>query len=266
MMKPGEFFSLHPIFTIGEVRQACFRGKADQTARARLYRAQRAGQVRRLKQGLYQSRPAGMEGFPPPSPLLVASRLAFDAILSHHSAFEALGAAHSVFMRLATYWTRSSRHCVAIENVRYQPLLHPSALRRTRREEWGIETVTIQGLDVRTTGRERTFVDGLQDLRWVGGWEEFCHCVDKFAYLNLTQVLEYASHINSPALNSRLGLFLEHNQERFYVGAEVLEELRKNRSSVPVPLIGGDKTGGKRESSWNVTIPPNLTVALGELT
>ncbi len=265
-MALDEFLTLHPIFTIAEVRQACFQDKADQTARAELHRAERARRVRRLKRGLYQSRPAGMKAFPPPSPLLVASCLATDAVLSHHSAFEAMGVAHSVFMRLATYWTKSSRHGVEIENVTYQPLLHPAPLRRAKQTAWGVETLSIQGLDVRTTGRERTFVDSLQGMRWVGGWEEFCHCVDKFAYLKLDKVLDYAALINSPALNSRLGLFLERNQERFYVEKEVLAQLEENKSAVPVPLVAGDKTEGQRDASWNVVVPATLTVDLGELT
>lgn len=263
-MKLNEFINLHPVFTIEEARRTCFKNNAEQTVWAELHRAERSGRIRRLKRGLYQARPVGMKAFPPPPPLLVASRLAHDAVLSHHSAFEALGASHSIFMRLGTYWTKSSRHRTEIEKVIYQPLIHPTGLRKLKRENWGVEEINIQGIDVRTTIRERTFIDSLQGLKWAGGWEEFSHCMDKLPYLNFSKVLEYLSLIDSPALNSRAGIFLERNQKRYYVPQEVLEKLHSGKSLVPVPLISGDKNSGKRDKKWNVIIPSHLSIGLKE--
>lgn len=265
MITFSDFLVLHPVFHLEEARQACFRGKAPQTALAALYRAEKVGRVRRLKRGIYQAKPIGSKGFPPPSPLLVASRLAFDACLSHHSALEALGFAHSAFPKLATYWTNSPRHVFKIEGVSYQPLLHPEPLRKAHQQKWGVEKIQLGGLEVRVTNRERTFVDSLQAPHWVGGWEEFCHCVDKISHLNLEKVLEYASLLKSPALFSRLGFFLETNKERLFVQNKILSELHTMRSKVSVPLIVGDKEKGKLDSKWNINVSKRTIVKLEQL-
>ena len=195
----------------------------------------------------------------------MVSRLSHDAVLSHHSAFETLGASHSEFPKQATCWTKSPRHKIKILGVAYQPLLHPDSLRRAGKEDWGVETIAVSGLDLRVTSRERTFVDSLQAPHWTGGWEEFCQCVNKFSHLDLDKVLEYASLLNSPALLSRMGFFLETNRERFYVKDEFLKELRGKKSRVVVPLVVGDQSKGTVNREWNLLVPKGLTVKLTDL-
>lgn len=265
MIKFSEFLILHPVFSTYEAKDACFKGKLSQTPLAALHRAAKSGKIRRLKRGLYQTHPAGMKRFPPPSSLLVTGRLSQDSVLSHHSAFEALGASHSEFPRQATYWTKSPRHKIKILGVTYQPLLHPDQLRRSGKEDWGVEIIAVSGLDLRVTSRERTFVDSLQAPHWVGGWEEFCQCANKFSHLDLDKVLEYASLLNSPALLSRLGFFLETNRERFYVKEGFLKVLQEKKSRVVVPLVVGDQSKGVINREWNLLVPKGLKVELADL-
>lgn len=266
MSNLSDFFAIHPVFNTEEMRLACFQNKAPQTALAALHRAEKKGKVRRLKRGLYQSRPIGMKDFPAPSPSLVASRLAPDAVLSHQSAFETLGFAHTTFSKLATYWTNSPRHSVKIKGVSYQPILHPEPLRRVGKQEWGVETIKLAGLAVRVTHRERTFVDALQAPHWMGGWEEFCQCVNKISHFNFEKMLEYASLINSPALYSRLGFFLQVNQKRFYVKKEILEALQKKKSRTRIHLVSGDRQHGVLDKKWNVLFPEREVIDLRKLT
>lgn len=265
MSNLSDFLAVHSLFNIEEIRLACFQKKAPQTALAALYRAEKAGKVRRLKQGLYQTRPIGMKNFPLPSPLLVASRLAQDAVLSHHSAFEILGLAHSSFSSLATYWTNSPRHAIKIKGVVYQPLLHPEPLRRANKQKWGVETEKMAGISIRMTQRERTFIDSLQSPHWVGGWEEFCYCVNKISHFDFKKILEYVALIGSPALYSRLGFFLQINQERFYVKKEILDILRKGKTRTRIPLVSGSTLQGVLDKEWNVVVPKRAIVDLKKL-
>lgn len=264
-MKKIEFYFLHPVFTVEEFSLACFKGKLRKSALSALYLAEQAGKIRRLKRGLYQSLPAGMKDFPPPNPLLVASRMSTDAILSHHSAFEALGASHSEFMGFATYWTEVGRPLMTIEKVQYQPLVQPSILRGKKKTEWGVEKLSLQNLLVRVTSRERTFVDGIQSPHWVGGWEEFCHCVNNFSHLNLDKVLAYLKLRDSPSFYSRVGFFLAENQERFFVSDKFLKRLYAKKSSAPIPLVVRQANKGKHNKTWNVMVPPRIITRISEL-
>ena len=264
-MKYSEFLTLKPVFTLKQFQESCFSKAKPETIRTALYRAHQKGRVRILKRGLYQSRPAGLEVFPPPSPILVASQLVEDAVLSHHTAFEALGFSHSEFFKLATFFTESSRHSVEIEGVQYQPLLHPSSLIRKGKTEKEVIELSVGNVKVRATNRERTLVDGIQSLKWMGGWEEYCHCVDKVPSFDWDKVWPYVQLISSPALFSRLGFFLEENQKRLFVPEKLLKKLHQQKSKNLVPLyLETDKF--KANKTWNVNIPEDAITKLEELT
>ena len=265
-MNTAEFLTIRPVFTLKQFQESCFpKGKPD-TVRTALYRAHQKGQVRVSKRGLYQSRPAGVNGFPPPSPVLVASQLAEDAVLSHHTAFEALGFSHSEFFRLATFFTNSNRHSLEIQDVRYQPLLHPASLMKKGKTDQEVIELSLGNVKVRATSRERTLVDGIQSLKWMGGWEEFCHCVDKVPGFNWDKVWKYAQLLDSPTLFSRLGFFLEENQKRLFVPEKILKKLQEQKSKNIVPLYADSTNTSKANKKWNVSVPEDAITKLEELT
>ncbi len=265
-MKSSEFFTLYPVFTFKQFQNICLPEAKPETVRTALYRAHQRGDVRLLKRSLYQSRPAGQKKFPPPPSILVASQLAEDAVLSHHSAFEALGFSHSEFFNRTTYFTHSARHSIKIEGVQYQPLLHPLPLRKKQVSDKEVLELSISSLKARCTSRERTLVDGMESLEWMGGWEEYCHCVDKVASFKWEKVLQYAQWIDSAALFSRLGFFLEENQKRLFVPESLLRKFKEKKSKNIISLYSDSNRPFKINKIWDVKFPETAIIHLEELT
>ncbi len=264
-MEISEFISIYPIFTFEQFKQNCFPNANPDTIYRALNRLQKRNKTRILKKSLYQSRPPGVSGFPPPSPILVASQLTKDAVLSHQSAFDALGFSHSEFFGRATFFTNSKRHEIKIEGVTYKPLIHPKALREAGKVNEGVIEQTIGSLIVRSTTRERTLVDGIQSLKWAGGWEEYCHCVDKIPSFDWKKVWTYSKLLNKTALFNRLGFFLEENQERLFVPSDLITQIHKNISDTEIILEKGLRKGFQKNKKWKVLIPEGAIIKLKEL-
>ena len=99
---------------------------------------------------------------------LVAAGIRPDAVVSRHSAFELLGAAHSVW-NVVTVQTESRRNPLRLEVGRIDFLAHPAVLARSRKTELGVRPVDRAGQTLRVTGPERTLVDSFRNPAHSGG-------------------------------------------------------------------------------------------------
>jgi predicted transcriptional regulator of viral defense system len=169
---PDHLFGQHPVLTLRTWADAVTGPRAAaRTGNAAKYYT-KTGRLRRLTRGLYAVVPPGVD--PKrflPDPYLVAAALRPDAILSHHTALDLLGAAHSVFNRFP-YFTAHPRRTLRLEGIDWPSLAHPTALVRANQVDFGVRKLDRLGTVLRVTGPERTLADGFAAPRWVGGIDE----------------------------------------------------------------------------------------------
>ena len=187
--------------------------------------------------------------------LLVASRLAPDAVLGYHTALEAHGYAQSVYERLF-FLTQHKGKAVTFRGRVFVPVTPPRALQRQRLSHTSTMEIERRGLPCRVTSLERTVVDALDRPDLTGGLEEAWRSLSAVPLLDLRAVLDYVRLRGLATLAAKVGLFLERHQDHFSVPPRVLDELRSLRPRAPHYLDRSVR--GKLVASWNLIVPAVL--------
>ena len=155
-MKVLDFFLAHPVFIRDEFARAV--GVRGSTVDSHLGRYLRSGRIGRVKRGVFfAAGPGETASKSPVDFLLLASRMAPDAVLSHHSALEAHGYAQSVYERFFFLTERKSK-LVSFRGRAFVPVTPPTALRRKGLSFAFTTEVERQRLPCRVTALERTHV------------------------------------------------------------------------------------------------------------
>jgi predicted transcriptional regulator of viral defense system len=250
-----DFFSTHPVFTREEFVQFLQgrRVKSPRTTESHLLRYLTLGRIGRVKRGVYfTASPGEIAERTSLDFLLVASRLAPDAVLAYHTALEAHGYAQSLFERLY-FLTTSKAKPVTFRGRLFVPVAPSAALRRKRKALTLSTEVERRGLPCRVTSVERTLVDVLDRPDLAGGLEEVWRSLSIVPLLDLDDVLEYVRLCGQATLAAKVGFFLERRQEPLGVPKEVLERLRRMRPKQPHYL--DRKLGGRMASGWSLIVP-----------
>ena len=257
-MKPLDFFSVHPVFTRGEFARALANGRtpSSQTVDSHLGHYLRAGRLGRVKRGVFfTARPGDAVANSPVDFLLVASRLAPDAVLGYHTALEAHGYAQTVHERLF-FLTQHKVKAVTFRGRVFVPVVPPQALQRKRLSHTLTVEVERRGLPCRVTSLERTAADALDRPDLTGGLEEAWRSLSAIPLLDLGAVLDYVRLRNLATLAAKVGLFLERHKDHFSVPARVLEELQSLRPRAPHYLDRSARS--KLVAAWNLIVPTGL--------
>lgn len=259
------FLTANPVFSLEGLARVA--GGRDPRARARervKYYAE-TGRVRRLARELYAEVPAGAKADSfAPDPILVAAALRDDAVFSHHSALELLGAAHSDW-NVCTAYTAGTPSSVRWGSHTARLLAAPTRALSERWSTLGVRSVQRSGRTLRVTGPERTLVEGFRQLRWVGGLAELSESAGGFASLDLKVLREVLTAYDKRSLWAAAGWFLERHAKAFYVTPEVLAEFERHRPKAKHYLPRGMR-GGVLATRWNLILPPSLAAesAAGE--
>jgi predicted transcriptional regulator of viral defense system len=257
-VKPLDFFSTHPVFTRDEFAGALADGRkaATRTVDSHLGLYLRAGRIGRVKRGVFfAARPGEAASKSPVDFLLVASRLAPDAVLGYHTALEAHGYAQSVFERLF-FLTQHKVKAMTFRGRVFVPVAAPRVLQRKRLSHTSVVEVERRGLACRVTSLERTVVDALDRPDLTGGLEEAWRSLSAIPLLDIRALLEYVRLRDLATLAAKVGLFLERHKDHFSVPARVLEELQSLRPRAPHYL---DRSAhGKLVAAWNLIVPTVL--------
>jgi predicted transcriptional regulator of viral defense system len=257
-MDTPTFLANHRVFTRDELEGAL---QADystdrNTANARLAHHVRAGHVIQIQRGLYASVPVGSNPASfVPDPWLVASRLAEDAAIAYHSAYQLHGRAYTVsgeyvFVSGQTMRPKELRGC------NFRRVSPPKALRETGQEQFGIEAVDRLGQDIRVASLERSLVDVLDRPDLGGGWEEIWRSAESVEYYDVQQVVDYALLLQNATTAAKVGFFLEQHQEQLMVEESQLDRLREVRSRQPHYMDRG--SSGRLETNWNLIVPEQV--------
>ena len=257
-MKPLDFFSAHPVFTRDEFATAIADGRKalSRTVDSHLGLYLRAGRIGRVKRGVFFAAGPGQSAATTPVDfLLVASRLAPDAVLGYHTALEAHGYAQSLYERLL-FLTQHKVKTVTFRGRAFVPVVPPRALQQRRLSHTLTVELERRGLTYRATSLERTAVDALDRPDLTGGLEEAWRSLSAIPLLDLRAVVNYVRLRNHATLAAKVGLFLEQHKDHFSVPASVLEELRSLRPRAPHYLDRSAR--GKLVASWNLIVPAVL--------
>jgi predicted transcriptional regulator of viral defense system len=251
------FLRDHPVFKLDDLAAVAGGKEPGKTARERVKYYVGTGRLRRLARQLYAVVPQGSkpDAFAPDA-LLVAAALRGDAVFSHHTALELLGAGHSDW-NVCTAFTAERATTVRWASQTVKMLSAPV---RALGDAWrtlGVRDVAYNGRTLRVTGPERTLVEGFGQPRWIGGLPELVESAGGFASLDLAVLRQVLAAYDQRSLWAAVGWFLERYARSFYVTDELLEEFAKHRPRSKQYLLRSVR-GGVYASRWNLILPPEL--------
>ncbi len=259
---PEAFFAEHPVFRL-EDWAAILKGPGGHRRaheKAKYY--VRTGRLARVARSLYAVVPVGTApGQFKPDPYLVAAALRSDAILAYHSALDLLGVAHSIF-HWFPYVTLGSRRLVRFRGYEWPAVRPHGALLRRRKAGFGTTFLDRRGVRLRVTGPERSLVDGLMALRWVGGLDELVESAGGFRDLDLDLLGAYLRFFDKRVLYAAVGWFLEKHPETAEAPQPFLDTLERRAAGSPI-YLGSRSRGGRMQARWRLIVPAHLSLDAG---
>jgi hypothetical protein len=150
------------------------------------------------------------------------------------------------------------RRPLALNGVTLCFLDHPGALAAEEQHRFATRKVERHGSLLRTTGPERTLVEGFHRPDLTGGLPELVASAGGFSVLDL-EVLEQILRLYSvKKLWAATGWFLERFQQAFHVPDQYLQRMHRSRPDAPQYLLRADR-GGTLVRQWNLILPQELT-------
>jgi len=253
-MDNATFLQLHPVFTLDAVERELAPERGRRAALKRVQYLKRTGRLRPIVHRVYAAIPAGADPSRfQPDRYLVAAAVRPDAIFTYHAALELLGAAHSDW-NVCTVITGRRRPAVALDGVTIRFVAPPVSLTRRGALTIGVRVVDRGGHPLRTTGPERTRVDGFRKPEPAGGPPELVESAAGFGVLDLPLLERILQAYDEKSLWAAAGWFLERFQRTFFVPPEYLRELERHRPKAPQYLLRSERRGvlAKR---WNLLVP-----------
>jgi predicted transcriptional regulator of viral defense system len=251
------FFATHPAFSLGEATAALDLLGRREAMVERLKHHLKKGRLTSVSRGIYAVVPAGTspEKFHP-DPFLTAVAIRADAVFSHHSALELLGAAHSVWNQVTLY-TKRRRRPLHLAGQAICFLEYPSAWTRSSKETFGVRKVERLGKVLRATGAERTLIEGFRRPALTGGLEELVHSAAGYPVLDLELLEDVLRRYDIANLWAAAGWFLERFQKSFYVPDDFLKRMERRKPRSP-QYLARNLRGGWLAPRWNLILPNSL--------
>ena len=253
-MTTAEFFATHAVFSLDEAVKALNPPGGRKGTLERLKHHTATGRLTPVTRGVYAVVPSGTpaDRFEP-DPFLVAAAARPDAVFSYHAALELLGVAHSAFNETTVFTTARRRPLtVGTRTIRF--LADPDALRDPDVRTLATRQVERMGRLVRTTGPERTLVEGLRRPGLAGGAEELVVSASGFPILDLKLLEQVLARYGTASLWAAVGWFLERFQSTFSVPDAFLTRCERRRPKSPHYLERG-RRGGVLAERWNLIVP-----------
>lgn len=245
------FLDQHRVFTWEEFVGELGQDRTEQTLRTLIRNYLESQKIGKVKSGLYY-RIKSKNKQSTPDKYLIGSKLAKDAVLGYHTAFEMLGYAHSVSSKVYVL-TNSRVRPIEFQQVKYQPVSPPAPMSNSDTQQIGVEKKERLGTKVQITNKERTLVDILDRPDYAGGLEELRRCIENLPYVDFEEVLRYLEQRDKKVLFAKTGFMLEQNRGKWYVKESWLETLQEKIPTSPTYFTTENK--GTLNSRWNLIVP-----------
>jgi len=173
----------------------------EQAAHSLLYDYTNAGYIDRIRRDLYTT--VSLETKQPiANRFMIATRIAEDACVSHHSAFEYYGYAnqdfHEVYVSTTSRFTGFSYEGITFTRV-------------SPRIESGVITTNT---GIKVTDLERTVIDSINYFEKIGGLEELLRCLMLVPALRTDKLMAYLDDYGQANLYQKSGYILTEFSEQ----------------------------------------------------
>ncbi len=202
------------------------------------------GYIERVRRDLYAVISLETEQ-PIPNRYQIASVVAEDACVSHHSAFEYYGYANQVFYEMYIATKKRVRD-FSYDGIDYHCI--PQCA------ETGIEDT---GMGVRVTSLERTVVDSMADFKKIGGLEELLRCLMMVPSLSSEKLLECLEAYGLGRLYQEAGYILESFRDDLNLPESFFRECEKHMPASKSYLTSPEDKYPLC-SRWDLYAPENL--------
>ena len=258
-MRHEAFFLRHPVFTGDEFAEHLLSGahNGPRTKESILAYHTRTGRIVRIRRGLYAVAPPGTRGDSIAiDPYLIASRLARDSVLSHHTALQFHGRAYTIWQQFTYQATRPAAP-LRFRSNDFHGTKFPSALVSRCAQMYDVLTMERANVSLRVASLERTMVDVMNSPAYSGGWEEVWRSLESVEFFDLDRVVEYALLLDNATTVARVGFFLEQHRDALMVGETHLAMLRRRRPR-RAHYLDRARRGGKMVPEWNLVVPQDV--------
>lgn len=251
------FFAAHPVFSRDQFSHALGPRLSHAAVTARLSYYSRTGRLQSIARRIYAVVPPGQAPDSlRPDAFLVAVAARPDAIFSHHSALELLGAAHSTWSR-CTLYSAGARLSLGLGASELRVFPHPTALAKCGQIKLGTRSVERRGSILCVTGPERTLVEGFRQLNLVGGVAELVASAGGFGALSVPLLEEILTCYSVRRLWAAVGWFLEAHAGAFGITEQDLGRIERHRPRAPIYLARSSR-GGALVARWNLILTPDV--------
>lgn len=256
-MDTATFLQTHRVFSLDEAVRALDPAGGRKATLERLKYTASRGKVKKVARGVYATVPPGVDPAKfQPDRFLAAAALRPDAIFSHHSALELLGAAHSEWRQCTAYSARRS-HPFKLDGVELRFLSQPQPLVRRQLTALGTRSIRRFERELRVTGPERTLVEGFRQPDLVGGLSELVESAGGFSVLELPLLFKLLDAYGQKVLWAAVGWFLDTYRATFFVSEKDLALIEKHVPKAP-QYLAKDQRGGVLVQPWNLIVPAYL--------
>lgn len=174
---------------------------AEQAAHSLLHDYVNAGYIERVRRDLYAT--ISLETKQPVSNrFLIATRIASDAYVSYHSAFEYYGYANQVF------------HEVYVSTVHRFRDFNYNGIDYTRVSPKIDSGIIVTNAEIRVTDIERTVIDSIYLFEKIGGLEELLRCLMLIPALQEDKLTSYLDDYGQANLYQKSGFILSEFSEQ----------------------------------------------------
>jgi len=249
------FLESHEVFTLEEFLAAVDPTVSERTRYDNLQNAVARDLAYRVKRGVYASN-LGVFRDRVPNVHLVAAKVAPDTVVSHHSALEAHGVAHTPSRTV--YYTSAHRvRDFEVRGYRFSRVAPPHVSDPGATLDEYVTRLRVGDAMVPVTDKERTLVDCLRVVGLAGGLEELLRSLGGFTSMSAARTKRYLTMLGSPTLNARVGWTLDLFAERWRVDMETLEEMRTSLGRGTYRLL---PEAADREfiSRWRLYVPADM--------
>jgi predicted transcriptional regulator of viral defense system len=250
------YLESHEVFTLEEYLLTVDETVTERTRYSNLQNALRRGQAYRIRRGLYASN-LGVYRDRVPNVFLVAAKTVSDAVITHHSALEAHGVAHTPFRTVCFSCTQKVAD-FEVRGYRFRRVPPPNFAHGLQSGEW-VARVRVGEVIVPASSKERTLVDCVSDLALAGGIEELLRSLGGLTSVSGHKVAEYAGLAGSPTVAARVGWCLELFAEQWRIDDAVLERLRGVVGRGTYRLLpASDPRPVEFVAKWRLYVPAGL--------
>jgi len=256
-MTIDQFLYEHPVFRYEEfIAWKTQKGKIKASSvNTALRYFIKTGRIKLIRRKLYAAIPPNQtaESLTVDS-YLIAGKATEDAVLSYHTALELMGIAYSTFGQFS-YLTQQKSKPFEFNGQWYQSVSVPKALQKIPDPWVGVTLMNRQGVMLKVTNAERTFVDVLDRIELSGGWEEVCRSIANMAVLNIEEVIRYCLMLKNACLNAKVGYFLSQRQGAFAVSEKQLKPLLAAKPKIPQHASKAGHESFQLIKPWNILLP-----------